>query len=324
MNQDIFVLVEHLQGQVMEISYVLLAQARQITAASAGRVIALLLGSKAQALARDLAADEVWTVDHPALAEFCGEAYQKVLAGLLEKHAPRLMLFGETSIGGDVASLLSAQLGLPQVSFCLSICDDGSAMRYTSQICGGKVMTEGQLPAGQTVLVTMLPGGFKTEQGKSAQPAAIAALPEPDLTRLKMAVRRIIEPEKGDVDITKEAVLIAIGRGIQQKDNIELAEELAVELGAAVAGSRPIIDQGWLPSSRLVGKSGKSVKPKIYLALGISGAPEHAEGMTGSETIIAINTNATAPIFNLAQYGATVDLLDLLPALSEAVRAQKG
>jgi electron transfer flavoprotein alpha subunit len=324
MNQDIYVLVEHLQGQVMDITYVLLAQARQI-ATGGGRVVAVLLGSNAAALSASLAADEVYNFDHPALAEFSSEAYLKVLTTLIKEKLPRLVLLGETSIGGDIAGGLSVNLGLPLVSFCQSIHAEAGGLQYTCQICAGKIMAEGEIDPIQTVLVTMLPGGFKPELGRSAQPTAgVTALPCPDLSSLRMSVKRVIEPAKGDVDISKEAVLVAVGRGIQQKDNIELAEELAAELGGVVAGSRPIIDQGWLETSRLVGKSGKSVKPKLYLAIGISGAPEHVEGITGSEIIIAVNSNPTAPIFNLAKYGTTIDLLDLLPALSEQIRVEKG
>jgi electron transfer flavoprotein alpha subunit len=126
------------------------------------------------------------------------------------------------------------------------------------------------------------------------------------------------------VDITQQAVLVGVGRGIQQQDNVGLAEELAQALGGAVCASRPVVDQGWLPTTRQVGKSGMTVKPKAYLALGISGAPEHQEGMKGSDLIIAVNTDAKAPIFDVAHYGVEVDVLDLLPALVEAVQARKG
>jgi electron transfer flavoprotein alpha subunit len=121
------------------------------------------------------------------------------------------------------------------------------------------------------------------------------------------------------VDISKEAVLISVGRGIQNQDAIEMAQELARALGGVVSASRPVVDQGWLPTSRLVGKSGKRVKPKVYLALGISGAPEHVEAITDAEIIIAVNTDPAAPIFGVAQYGAEVDLFDLVPALTAAV-----
>jgi electron transfer flavoprotein alpha subunit len=133
-----------------------------------------------------------------------------------------------------------------------------------------------------------------------------------------------VEPEITDVDISKEPVLVAIGRGIGREDNIELAEELADALGGVLCASRPVVDQGWLSTSRMVGKSGKSVKPSIYLAMGISGAPEHVEGMSDSELIIAVNTDPAAPIFDVAQYGAEIDLLDLLPVLTEKIEAAKG
>ncbi len=126
------------------------------------------------------------------------------------------------------------------------------------------------------------------------------------------------------MDITQQDLLVAVGRGIQQKDNLELAEELAQALGGAVCASRPVVDQGWLPPTRQVGKSGMTVKPKLYLALGISGAPEHQEGMKGAEVIIAVNTDPKAPIFDIAHFGAELDVLDLLPALTEAIQAKKG
>ncbi len=144
------------------------------------------------------------------------------------------------------------------------------------------------------------------------------------LESLRVTLANYIEPESGDVDIAKEPVLVSVGRGIQNQDNIVLAEDLAKALGGAVSGSRPVIDQGWLATSRLVGKSGKHVKPKIYLALGISGAPEHAEAITDSNTIIAINTDPAAPIFNIAKYGAEIDLFDLVEVLTAQVKAAKG
>ena len=134
----------------------------------------------------------------------------------------------------------------------------------------------------------------------------------------------MILPEAGDVDITQQDVLVAVGRGIQQKDNLELAEELAQALGGAVAASRPIVDQGWLPATRQVGKSGMTVKPKCFIALGISGAPEHVEGMKDSDLIIAVNTDPNAPIFDVAHYGVVADLLDVVPALTEAIKARIG
>ncbi len=318
MSQDIFVVIEHLRGQVADVSYAMLAGARQLSKASGGEVVAVLLGHNAQGLASNLAADRVLYVDHPALAEFTSDAYQIVLAGLIQEHAPRAVLFGHSSIGMDLASSLSARLGIPVVNSCRTFTDDG---KFVSQICGGKIMAEGNLPS--PALATMIPGGYKAEEGQSAQTPPLTAVSAPALDNLRVAVKQYIEPDTSDVDISKEKMLVSIGRGIQNKDNIELANELADALGCAVSASRPVVDQGWLPTTRLVGKSGKHVKPKIYLALGISGAPEHVEGMGESEVIVAVNTDPNAPIFNIAKYGTTIDMFDLLPVLIEKVKQAK-
>jgi electron transfer flavoprotein alpha subunit len=320
MNQDIYVVVEHLRGQVADISYVMLAAARVLAQGTGGDVVAVLLGHDAQGLAGDLAADRVLYVDHPALTDFTSDAYQKVLAGLIDENKPRAVLFGHTSIGTDVASVLSARLGLPLVSQCRSFSADG---KYVSQICGGKIMAEGDLPD-PTALVTMVPGGFKPEEGQSTEAPEVTEVAAPALEGLRVTLAQYVEPEAGDVDISQEPILISVGRGIQNQDNLELAEELAEALSGVVSSSRPIVDQGWLPTSRMVGKSGHKVKPKLYLAMGISGAPEHVEAITGSELIIAINTDPAAPIFGVAQYGAEVDMLDLIEVLTEQVRQAKG
>lgn len=319
MSQDIFVVIEHLQGQVADISYVMLAAARELKQSAGGGVTAILLGHNAQGLAGNLAADRVLYVDHPALAEFTSDAYQLTLASLIAEHSPRAVLFGHTSIGTDVAGGLSVKGNLPIVTSCRNF-RDGKTL---SQICGGKIMAEGELPS-PTALVTMVPGGYKSDQGQSTNAPALTTVAAPALDGLRVAVKQYIQPEAGDVDIAKEPILVAIGRGIQNKDNIELADELAAALGGQVCASRPVVDQGWLPTTRLVGKSGKRVKPKVYLALGISGAPEHVEGMGESDVIIAVNTDPNAPIFNVAKYGTTVDLLDLAPQLTEKVKQAKG
>jgi electron transfer flavoprotein alpha subunit len=319
MSQDIFVIIEHLQGQVLEISYIMLAASRQLSQATGGGVTAVLLGHDAQGLANNLAADKVLYMDHAALAEFASDAYQVALAGLIKEQAPRAVLFGHSSIGMDIAGELSAKLGLPVVSSCRNFTAEG---KFVSQICGGKIMAEGDLP-GPTALITMVPGGYKAELGQATQAPALTNIPAPALDGLRISLKQYIQPDTSDVDITKEKMLVSVGRGIQNKDNIELANELAAALGCAVSSSRPVVDQGWMPTTRLVGKSGKHVKPKIYLALGISGAPEHVEGMGDSEVIVAVNTDPNAPIFNIAKYGTTTDMFDLLPVLTEKVKQAK-
>jgi electron transfer flavoprotein alpha subunit len=316
MNQDIFVAIEHLRGKVSEISYVMLAAAHDLAQGSGGKVKAILLGYNDQNLAGDMKADEVLYGDNSLLAEFNPEAYGKTLADIIDVYKPRAVLFGHTTIGMDTVGCISAKLGLPLISSVRSI---EAGNKLISQICGGKIMTECNLPE-LTTLITMVPGGYKTEQGQSAQAPTISPVDVQHLEGLRVHLNQYIEPETTDVDISKEPILISVGRGIQNQDNISLAEELAQALGGVVCASRPVVDQGWLPTSRLVGKSGSSVKPKIYLAIGISGAPEHVEAITGSNVIIAINTDPAAPIFNIAKYGTTADLFDLVPALTEQVR----
>jgi len=323
MNPDIFVVIEHLRGQVSDLSYVMLAAARVLANATGGKVIAVLLGHDAESLARDFAADRVLYIEHSAFADFSPDAYQRTLENVIKEHAPRAVLFGDTTIGGDVAAWLSTRLNLPLVSACRTVSAEDGTLKFVSQICGGKMMAEGELP-GPTALVMMVPGGYKPEQGRAAQAPELVSGAAPALDDLRVRVNEYIEPAVGDVDIAKEAILVSVGRGIQNQDNIELAKELAQVLGGVVSGSRPVIDQGWLPPTRLVGKSGKAVKPKLYLALGISGAPEHVEAIGNAEMIIAINTDPAAPIFNLAKFGAQVDILDLLPVLTEHVQQARG
>lgn len=319
MNQDIFVLVEHLRGQVADITYVALAQAQSLAVETGGKVIAVLFGGNAVELSKNLAADMVLYVESPVLAEYTCDAYASALAGLIKEKSPRAVLMGDTTMGAEVAGVLSARLGMPLISNCVSI----KGGKFSAKICGGKMMVEGELPA-EPVLVAMVPGGFKIEQGQVAKAPEIKTSPVPDLSGVRVAFKQYVEPEGGDIDITTQKILVGVGRGLQNGDNLELAEELAETLGGAVCASRPVVDQGWLPTTRLVGKSGKAIKPKLYLALGISGAPEHTETITGSEMIIAVNTDPAAPIFGLAKYGTEVDMLDLMPALSEAVRKAKG
>lgn len=319
MNQDIYVVIEHLRGQVADISFIMLAAARSLAQGAGGQVVGILLGHNAQELANNLSADRVDYIDHPLLAEFSSDAYILALTEIISKAEPRAVLFGNTSIGSDVASVLSVKLDLPLVSSCIRFSSDG---KFTSQIFGGKIMTEGTLPE-PSALATMIPGGFKPEEGQSAQPPALNPLSIEALDDLRVKLVNYVEPEVADVDISTESILISVGRGVQTEDNIELAEELADLLGGVVCSSRPIVDQGWLPTSRMVGKSGKKVKPDLYLALGISGAPEHVEGISDCENIIAINTDPSAPIFDIAKYGAEVDMLDLLEVLIEEVEEAK-
>ncbi len=315
MNKDIFVAIEHLRDEVANISYMMLAAARMLANHTGGEVVALLFGYQQEHLAEDLEADSVWYTDHPALADFGPDTYLDLLEYQIQGAAPRALLFGHSSIGMELDSSLSARLELPLVSQCRDLVLKADSAKFVCQICGGKMMAEGYLPE-PTALITMVPGDLSPELGRSTKAPQVYRQTVPEFGESRFTVRQYVEPDTADIDITKEDFLVAVGRGLQNRDDLELVEQLATTLGAAVCASRPIVDQGWLPTSRLIGKSGRIVKPKIYLALGISGAPEHVEGITGSDLIIAINTDPRAPIFEVAHLGADVDMLDLVDELN--------
>jgi electron transfer flavoprotein alpha subunit len=326
MSNDIFVLAEHFKGKVSDITYEMTGKARQLARALGGQAVGVLLGSDMAAPAASIAADRVLYVDDPALAHFNPEAYGRVLQALIQKHNPRVLMIGSTSMGMDLAAWLSVTTGRPLMAYVNDLNVEAGTIVATSQIYGGKIQAEA-VPDGEACLVSCLAGAFPADAGRveaGQTPPPVETIPSPvPLDDLKVGFVKWIEPAGGDVDITQQAILVSIGRGIGGAENIELAEELAAALGGAVSASRPVTDAGWLPKTRQVGKSGLTVKPKVYLALGISGAPEHLEGMRNSELIIAINTDPKAPIFDVAHYGATCDMLDLMPALTEAVRARQ-
>jgi electron transfer flavoprotein alpha subunit len=260
-------------------------------------------------------------VDGPELAEFNPESWGAALKAVVELKKPRVVLVGYTSIGMDLGTRLAVEAGMTSASFGIEV-KAGERITAVSQLYGGKMNVTSDLGPGPCV-VSMLAGASPAEAGRAESSPPVETLPAP-ATAGRVRFKRLIEPEAGDVDITAQEVLVAIGRGIGSKDDVEVAEELAAALGAAVAGSRPLIDAGWLPKSRQVGKSGLKVKPKVYLALGISGAPEQLEGMKSSGTIIAVNTDQHAPIFNVAHYGMVADLFDVCEELTEIVNERKG
>jgi len=326
MSENILVITEHLQGHVLDITYVMLAGAHQLAEQTGGKVIAVLLGYKAQPLTKDFNADKVHSYDRPSLENFSPDAYLRVLEAEINEEQPHAVLFGHTTIGMDVASGLSARLNLPLISQVQHF-DPGptgnagaGGLNSVNQICGGKIMAKGTLPE-TTVLVTMVPGGYKLEDGQGPTPS-ILEKQAPSLEGMRVRLSHYIEPDVSDVDIAKEPVLVSVGRGLQNEGDLELVERLANDLHGTVSSSRPLVDKGWLPTSRLVGKSGKAVKPKMYLALGISGAPEHVEAITGSDLIVAVNTDPDAPIFNIARYGVVMDMYELIEVLSNTLEGQ--
>jgi electron transfer flavoprotein alpha subunit len=323
MAGNIWVFAEQWHGQLSKATYEALALGRELADELGVKLEAVLLGHNAQDLAQTLGvADAVLYVDHPTLQEPTPEAYTRALAQLLQARHPSHLLISLTNVGMDLGPLLAAQLDAPFVNFCQDVHVVAGKVQPRCLLYGGKIQTT-VVVNGEPAILAVLPGARPAEKGRSDQLPPVeqpaVSLPETPTVRFKAYV----EPEAGGVDITLQEILVAVGRGIQTQENVALAQELAEELGGAVCGSRPVIDQGWLPLSGQVGRSGATVKPKLYIAAGISGAPEHVEGMKDSALIIAINTDAQAPIFNLAHYGIVADALDILPALTTAARAGK-
>lgn len=313
MSNDVFVITEHMDGKFSDVSFEMVGKAKELASALGGQAVAVVVGSGVSS--NVFASDSTIHVDDAALSNFNPEAYGKVIEALVKEKAPKVVMFGWTVTGMDVAAWLSARTGAPLAAYAKDVRAEGGGIVVSSQVYGGKLMAE-VAPEGDMAIVACLAGSFPVEAGQGSTAATTMASPI-DAGALKVKFVEAIKPAGGDVDITAQAKLVSIGRGIGGKENVELAEELAKALGATVSASRPVVDAGWLPRTRQVGKSGLKVKPKLYFMLGISGAPEHLEGMKSAELIIAVNTDKKAPIFNVAHYGATADLFEVAEAMLE-------
>ncbi len=320
MSGNILVVTEHLSGAFTDATFELLALARNLAGVSGAEVDAALIGNSVEGLVGELGvADRVLLIDDPALESFNPVGHTASVVSLVDATEPRVVLVPYTSTGMDIASHVSAQCGLPLVSYCQSVDASSAGLSATCQLYAGKLLADVEVD-GDRAVFAMLSGAAPAADGRrEGAPAVEARAAPPEAAASTTRFRALGEPEAGDVDITAQDVLVVVGRGIDSEDNIEEAVELAEVLGGAVAASRPIVDQGWLPKTRQVGKSGLTVKPKVYLALGVSGAPEHVEGMRDSSTIIAVNTDPHAPIFGVAHYGWVGDLFDILPELTDRI-----
>jgi electron transfer flavoprotein alpha subunit len=316
MSNDVLIVAEHSGGELSDATFELLGKGRELAGAWGGQCAVALLGDPGLAGALG-AADLVLTMEHAALAAYTPEAYEHALAQLIEQRQPRLVLVPNTTLGMDLGAGLSAAWQAPLVAYVVDLASEDGTLVATSQVYGGKLLAEAVLD-GDRAVCTVVAGSFPAGAGRGGGGAATETVSPPAaLDSPAVSFVELREPEAGDVDIGAADLLVSVGRGIGNGDDIELVQELADALGAALSASRPVTDKGWLPKTRQVGKSGLKVKPKLYLAFGISGAPEHLEGMRDAELIIACNTDPHAPIFDVAHYGTTEDLFDLVPALTE-------
>jgi electron transfer flavoprotein alpha subunit len=323
---EIFVLAEHRQRQMRDITYEMLSKARQLAEKTGAKLTVAILGQNVKELAKHLAeyASTVLVVEGQGLENFDSEAYQRVLSKLLAERKPLLVMIGHTSYGIDLAPRLAAALNLPLATDCIDFSFENEAFNVTRQMFGGKVNVRAMARRAETYMVTIRQAAFTAT--KPATPA------NGQITELQwslaeeIAEKRFMQyvlPPPGGVDITAAEKLVGVGRGIKDAASLPIMEDLAKTLGAVLSCSRPIVDKGWLSSDRQVGTSGKTVKPKLYLALGISGAFQHILGMKGSDLIIAINKDPKAPIFSFADYGVTEDLFKIVPPLKNKINESR-
>ncbi len=318
----IFVVVEHRLGKVRDISLEMLAKAGELKKATGGERTAVLLGWETGPLLEGLKgkADRVLVIDDERLKYFEAEIYQAILRELIQEYQPVLTLIGQTSWGLDLAPCLAVQMGFPLVTDCLDIQIEAGKPAALRQIYGGKIFARVSLKESPGYLATIRPGAVAPDPTADGPTEVVRKEFPPGLPESKKRVLELVESETGEVDIAQAEFLVSVGRGVGEEENLVLVRELARSLGAVLSCSRPIVDKKWLPKYHQVGTSGKSVKPKVYLALGISGAFQHVAGISGAGTVIAVNKDPRAPIFRVAQYGLAQDIFKIIPALMEQIK----
>jgi electron transfer flavoprotein alpha subunit len=316
---EIFVVVEHRRGEVRDITFEMLWKGRQLCEEHSHKLTAVLMGGKDEAFVNDIRerADRVIAVEDEKLRHFSADLYKEVLHALVEENRPFLTLMGHTAWGMDLAPSLSIKTGLPLATDCVDIFLEDGRPKVIRQIYAGKIFTKVSFRESESYLITVRAGAFTPEDGQKGQGEIIKREMPAGLPEARKQFVEFAEAGAGEVDIAQADLLVSIGRGIGEEENVQVMKELSELMGGVLSCSRPIVDKNWLPKYHQVGTSGKSVKPKVYLAFGISGAFQHVAGISGSGTVIAINKDAKAPIFRVADYGVVEDLFKIVTALKE-------
>src|SRR5215475_2102621 len=329
LTMKILVVTEHRQGKWNNASFETLAAAQQIAGAANGSVSAAVLGKGISAFADGLgtkAVAEVLSVEHDLLADYTPDGYCIALKQVIESARPDLVLFPHTYQVRDFAPRLAASLGKGMIGDCVGYRTEGGKLIFVRQMFQGKTAADVSFLGAGPWFASFQSGAFRADQvvasDAGAQPInKISVDLKPEQIRTKPL--DLFKEAKSAVDLTQAPLIVAVGRGIKAPENIPQAEAVAKALGAEIAASRPICDEGWLPMERQIGSSGQTVAPKLYLALGISGAIQHVVGMKGARTIVAINKDQNAPIFEIADYGVVADIFEVIPALTEALASSK-
>jgi electron transfer flavoprotein alpha subunit len=318
----ILVIAEQRDGTLNRATWETIAAAQQ----AGGPVKVAILGSGIDAVANDVAAAaaaEVIVVDDAALADYTADGYVMALDALIGAEQPSLVFLPHTYQTRDFAPALAARLGRALVTDVTAIKKDGDAPVYVRPVFQGKLNADVKAAGPAPHLVTTQIGAFRADgaaRGAAAAPVRKAAVAI-DAARIRQKPEAPFREARQAVDLSQAERIVAVGRGIKGQEHLKIVEQLAQAMGAEIAASRPICDAGWLPMDRQIGSSGQTVAPKLYVALGISGAIQHLVGMKGSRTIVAINKDPEAPIFEIADYGIVGDLFDVVPAIITALHA---
>ena len=325
----ILVVAEQRQGKWNATSFETLAAAQQIAAATSSSVIGLVIGKGVAPLADELAGkklEEVLLVEHDLLEPYTPDGFCIALKQVIEAAKPDLVLFPHTYQVRDFAPKLAAMLGKGMIADCVGYRNDGGKLVFVRQMFQGKTAADVTFQSAAPWFASFQAGAFRADL-VAAHPSGKApvrkAAVELKAEQIRTKPMELFREAKQAVDLTQAPIIVAIGRGIKAPENIPQAEALAKAIGGEIAASRPICDEGWLPMERQIGSSGQTVAPKLYLALGISGAIQHVVGMKGSRTVVAVNKDANAPIFEIADYGVVGDIFELMPALTEALEKAK-
>ena len=334
MSKDVYVLAEQRDGNIQKVSIELIGKATELAADLGQKVVAVLLGSnikdKADILVKH-GADKVIVVDDPMLAEYVTEPYSKALYEVIKASDPEIVLYGATSIGRDLAPRVSARVHTGLTADCTKLdigtieaMPDTKLLLMTRPAFGGNIMATIVCKDHRPQMATVRPGVMKALPRDEAKTGEIVDF-KVDLTAADMnvVVREVVKEDKKKVDITEAKILVSGGRGIGSPEFFGELQKLADVLGGEVSSSRANVDAGWIEKDRQVGQTGKTVRPDLYMACGISGAIQHVAGMESAEYIVAINLNDTAPIFDVADLGIVGDVKAIIPKLTDAIAKRK-
>src|ERR1700682_2042734 len=325
----ILVITEQRQGKWNNTSFETLVAAQQIAADTGSAISALVIGKGVANFAEDLAGKniaEVLLVEHDLLEAYTPDGYSLALSQVIESAKPDLVLFPHTYQVRDFAPKLAAMLGKGMVADCVGFHNESDKIVFVRQMFQGKTSADVTFQCAAPWFASFQSGAFRADllaghPGGHAPVNKVTVELKPEQIRTKPL--ELFKEAKSAVDLTQAPVIVSIGRGIKSPENIPQAEALAKAIEGEMAASRPICAEGWLPMERQIGSSGQTVAPKLYLALGISGAIQHVVGMKGARTIVAINKDQNAPIFEIADYGIVGDIFEIMPALTEALEKAK-